>query len=1770
MNQLRYRLVFNRTRGLLMAVAETTRSDGASGSGRRLFAGLSFVATLACMLLPEVAHAQIAPDRGSAPGRQPVVSSAPNGVPLVNIQTPSMAGVSHNFYSQFDVQRNGAILNNATQSVQTSLGGWVQANPLLNRAASVIVNEVNSSNPSLLRGYVEVAGQRAQVVVANPSGISCDGCGFINAYRATLTTGVPHFNANGNLDSYLVRRGSVSFGGDGLDARSTDFTDVIARAVQVNAALQAQTLKLIAGSNDVDAVSLKATAVASSEARPDFAIDVGALGGMYARKIWLVGTEAGVGVRHAGTMAGADAIRVTSAGRLEVTGLVSSAGVLEVQAAQGLSNRGTLYAGDGAALQVAGDLDNRGGIIASGGELSIDAASLSGDGKVLGATDVAIRLTSDYDHSGELAANRSLSLVTTGTVNNHSSMTAGESLTVVADKINNDADGMVAAPKVVMNATAPHALINRGLVDGSDVLLKSTTIKNLGTGRLYGDHLKLDADIVLNEAEQGNSPVMAARTRLDIAADQIANREGALLYSDGELAIGRHLDSQGQASGQARVLENTSSTIEAQGDMNIAADEVRNINAHYSTRTETRPPESVVELAGAGSPRRYRPDDPDVYVYNHESDHLHTPEQNYERWLRYVYQRSVTEDVTANSSPAQLISGGTLRVLGQTLTNDKSRIMAGANLDVQAATINNIDASGTRVIRDSGTVFSFWREFEKGRDSTGSSSADYEPPPVVQAISLRVVAYREHTQPASTGIVHVGGAAGQAIRTVSLAASLPESSLYHPAPATRGYLIETDPRFASYKQWLASDYLLQRMAFDPQLMNKRLGDGFYEQKLVREQVAQLTGRRFLPGYASDEAQFRDLMDKGATFAQAHQLRPGVALSAEQMAVLTSDIVWLVEQAVTLPDGQVTRALVPQVYVMVRDGDLKPDGTLLAGERVRLTLTGDLNNGGTIAGRQLVNLNAANVKNLGGTIAGGSLSVNATNDIDGTGGQFRADQALVLTAGNDIRLASTTRSQSNAQGSRTNVDRVAGLYASRDDAQVVVVAGHDLISKGAVIQQGQVSPDTMSAADTNPSLKSAPASGRIVLAAGNDVRLDTVAEARSERVNWDRRNHRGEASRTEVATQMAATGAVDITAGRDVVARGAQVATVDGAILVNAARDVVLATAESQASVDESHRHTSSGLLSSKTYSDRDQLEQTTQQGTLLSGNQVSVQAGQDVRVSGSNVVSSLGTALDAARAVSIEAATDTRHEVHLSQEKTSGLMGSGGIGVTLGTRSLKTHTDITATTAAGSTVGSTQGDVHLTAGDTTTVTGSAVTAANGDVSMTARRVDIVEARSTETAAMDTQFRQSGLTAAITSPVISAMQTAQQMNQAASNTKDGRMKALAAANTAMAAANAYNAGKPGEAASGDGSAKPSNGVQLSISVGMAKSDSHTEVSRSDAVASSVGAAGKVTISAAGDRQQSDVTVQGSQIVAGKQIGVFAEHALNLQGAANTQTQASDSSNSSASVGLVLSLGSNTGFGVNVSGSLGRGNSDGSDLAWTNARLAAGRQVTLQSGTDTNIRGAVVSAPQVVVASGGPLNIESLQDTSRYQSSQQQAGGSVTYGTAPSASLSYAQGKVDSTYKSVIEQSGIRAGDGGFDVAVAGDTTLKGGVITSTQAAVDRHSNSFQTGGTVNTSDLENRARYEAESVSVSLSTSVSPQGSLAPAGTGVGVGHDGDHAASTTRSGISGVTGDVALRTGDKETGIAKIFHADTVQKEVTAQTQITQTFSTLAPRQVAA
>ncbi|VUS66987.1 DUF637 domain-containing protein [Klebsiella pasteurii] len=265
-------------------------------------------------------HPAIAAGITAANGNTQVVMK-PGNVPVVNIATPNAAGISHNTYQDFNVGTPGAVLNNATQGGKTQLGVTIDNGNarLKGKPAELIINEVTSGNRSELKGRLEVFGNKAGVMIANPNGITCDGCGFINTPSVTLTTGKPQFDKQGALDALEVKKGAVIVGGNGLDGAGAEYVDVISRATELNGKINAKTLTLTQGANRVSFKDGTVKPIAGEGAKPQLAVDTKALGGMYAGKIRLVATEAGVGVNLGNVTSTQRDISLTTAGKITLS-----------------------------------------------------------------------------------------------------------------------------------------------------------------------------------------------------------------------------------------------------------------------------------------------------------------------------------------------------------------------------------------------------------------------------------------------------------------------------------------------------------------------------------------------------------------------------------------------------------------------------------------------------------------------------------------------------------------------------------------------------------------------------------------------------------------------------------------------------------------------------------------------------------------------------------------------------------------------------------------------------------------------------------------------------------------------------------------------------------------------------------------------------------------------------------------------------------------------------------------------------------------------------------------------------------------------------------------------------------------------------------------------------------------------------------------------------------------------------------------------------------
>ncbi|MBC6801289.1 hemagglutinin, partial [Acinetobacter baumannii] len=313
MNKNLYRIIFNKARNMFMAVAENVRSQskaagqsssseivsyGQSSGQEKSFHQLWHVKALVTsmsLLVPFApVYADIVADSAANAANRAIIAAGKNSagktVPVVNIQTPKN-GISHNIYKQFDVLAEGAVLNNSRQGATTKTVGAVAANPFLATGeARVILNEVNSSAASRFEGNLEVAGQMADVIIANPSGINIKGGGFINANKAIFTTGKPQLNADGSIKQFTVDQGRITVSANpnskfGLGGNNNDanYVDLYARALELSAELRAKNdIQVIAGANNVSADLQEVTAKTGTGTAPALAVDVKALGGMYA------------------------------------------------------------------------------------------------------------------------------------------------------------------------------------------------------------------------------------------------------------------------------------------------------------------------------------------------------------------------------------------------------------------------------------------------------------------------------------------------------------------------------------------------------------------------------------------------------------------------------------------------------------------------------------------------------------------------------------------------------------------------------------------------------------------------------------------------------------------------------------------------------------------------------------------------------------------------------------------------------------------------------------------------------------------------------------------------------------------------------------------------------------------------------------------------------------------------------------------------------------------------------------------------------------------------------------------------------------------------------------------------------------------------------------------------------------------------------------------------------------------------------------------------
>ncbi|MED5089090.1 DUF637 domain-containing protein, partial [Pseudomonas aeruginosa] len=424
------------------------------------------------------------------------------------------------------------------------------------------------------------------------------------------------------------------------------------------------------------------------------------------------------------------------------------------------------------------------------------------------------------------------------------------------------------------------------------------------------------------------------------------------------------------------------------------------------------------------------------------------------------------------------------------------------------------------------------------------------------------------------------------------------------------YLIETNPALTELKQFLNSDYLLGGLGINPDDSKKRLGDGLYEQRLIREAIVQRTGQRFIAGLNSDEAMFRYLMDNAIASKDVLGLTPGVTLSAAQVAALTHDIVWLEEVEV---NGE--KVLAPVVYLAQAEGRLGPNGALIQGRDVNLITGGDLRNAGTLRAQNDLSATAGNIDNSGLIEAGNRLDLLASGSIRNDQGGIIAGREVSLSAltGDVINERTVTQHQSSYRGTGTTeafADSAARIEAAQ---KLTVSAGRDVANIGGVIDS----------------------KGDLALQGGRDV---LVSAAVAER-GWTAGSQAYQTQTTQMGAEVVAGRDISVSAGRDISVVGSRIdARRD--VTFEAGRDVGLVAA-----ANEEHAY---GKTKKVTFQD----DKITQQATRVdAGGDLAINAGQDLRLIASQASAGDEAYLVAGDKLELLAANDSNYYLYDKKKK---------------------------------------------------------------------------------------------------------------------------------------------------------------------------------------------------------------------------------------------------------------------------------------------------------------------------------------------------------------------------------------------------------------------------------------------------------------------------------------------------------------------------------------
>ncbi len=1665
--------------------------------------------------------------------RQATVGQAGNGITLVNVAGPSASGVSRNDYTNFNVPQNGVILNNSYQMSNTKLGGYVPGNANMMRgSANVIVNEVISHNPTDMKGFIEVAGRKASVVVANPNGITVDGGGFINTDRAVLTTGKTEYDPTGNLNSYRVEQGRISINGNGLNAKDANSLQILTEATNVNAGVWANTIETRTGKNTIDANTLDTQKIGDSS---NIGLDVSAIGGMYANSITMKGTNTGLGVNVKGVVSSTQASSITSDGKIIVDGGVTSNGNTTLAGQSIAIHNNGVVQGDVSTTVNSKEAVNNSGLINSGKTTDIKAKSVDNNegGRIYGDT-VAIDANTVKNHTNSEIEQRY-----------HK---AGKALEKAKNDLDAEWNADITKYKTKTELEAHRQRIKELTNTYDEAQENVTTIKK--------------------ELDTHKSGVVAGRNHVDITSDTINNTGKGFIYSGGTMDL---TAKEG--------INNTGSTIKAVKSIELDTPVVNNKNVALGVKRVsdgiTKNPDKLKVThphhklegqvfdksefpyadykSGYGTPHVKPVKTAEDEAYNKEMD------KRENRVNEFTIIRTETEHThkeVTNDDPGVISSGGDVVTTG-ILHNDNSKVISGGTVHAKGSIQNISDSISDKTFITGTTQESYTTKVDKshhiGRKKKRRKWRPevYMTPTIAESNVKPIGTVQEHAEDTLSNAIiarvndsldpyGLGGGKGKESHTID-GLSLPTEALYQIHPdITANALIETDSAFTNRKNFLSSQYMLDALANDPERRLKRLGDGFYEQQLINEQIVSATGKQYLEGYTDNEAEYKALLEAGIAFGKAFKLAPGIALSKKQMEAITTDMVWLETKTVVV-DGKVQQVLYPKVYLAKQPAkSVDAMGGIISGKAIVSNTNADILNQGIMTADTIV-LGAHDVQNIG-RIDGRKVNIKAIQDVTNTG-NIHGDKQVNINAGRDINVG-------------THVDKLEhhdivgrqGTIGVGEKGDLALSAKRDVNLKGAIIHAGENSKATIEA--------------------GQNINLTTEALSAKKDMTVNSDNYNRTDRRTELGTAILSDSNVTLRAGNDVNIRNGIVNSEHGLTSVEAGNDVTITNGKSYSRDEYGLKYKEKSLLSRTTNIIRTDHEHTGVLSSTIGGDTINVKANRNVSVTGSNILGTKDVSVSAGNDVRTDSGEETQRDDVYQYSKKSGLMGAG-IGFTIGSKKVTDTLDENFKTNVNTLIGSANGKISIDANNKAHLTSTDLIGKD-NIEVSASDITLDGKHDTIASKQVHEEKQSGLTVSLGGSIASGLSTARGLQRKANSRDDKRLgtlesleagkelkkgyskiqeyknftpdfvrdeaqksiasgilkeqkvkeidsllqnnklndktrKALEKERKRLAEEGSY------EKAKGYNDLNDINGNQkqykenkrakkdglanIHVSVGSSKSRSESRLDSSKYAGGHIVSDNGIKLITKPTTADSGDIVAIGETIRGESVELDASRNLSLQAGTNTTTKIDKYDSKGWSIGANLSV--NGGGLIGIDANYNKANENGTTVKTTHSgTVVQGNKVITNSGADTAIVGSKVYGDSIQSQIGGNLTIKSLQDSETYRGEKKNVGFSIsTNGTQlGGVSAEYSKGKMTSDYASVTEQAGLYAGAEGFDITTKGNTTLEGAVIDS-KAKADK--NKLSTNSLI-VKDIKNKAEYKSSNTGLSY-TSISGFKNLSQAG-----------------------------------------------------------------------